>query len=62
MTDTQYNALVQAYQDRLTASFHTLYHDFFLIAAVIVAIAIIPSILFYGKRARKTGRLPFLPQ
>ena len=62
MTDAQYNALVQAYQDRLTASFHTLYHDFFLIAAVIVAIAIIPSILFYGKRARETGRLPFLPQ
>ena len=62
MTDAQYNALTQAYQDRLTASFHTLYHDFFLIAAVIVAIAIIPSILFYGKRARETGRLPFLPQ
>ena len=62
MTDAQYQALTQAYQDRLDSSFHILYHDFFLIAAVIVAVALIPSLFFYVKRARGTGRLPFLPQ
>jgi len=62
MTDAQYNALTKAYEDRLTASFHILYHDFFVIAAVIVAIAIIPSLFFYMKRGRGTGRMPFIPQ
>ncbi len=61
LTSEQYDALIAAYESTLRASLHTVYGDFFLIAAGIALFAVIPATLFYRGRA-KTPRLPFLPQ
>jgi MFS family permease len=47
-------------QERLLDALHRVFGEFFLIAAVCVAAAVIPALFFYNHRARGAG-LPFLP-
>jgi len=61
MTQSQYDALVAAYQRTLDAALHTVYSEFFLVAAAVALVAIIPALLFHRDRSRGF-RLPFLPQ
>lgn len=61
MTQSQYDALVEAYQRTLDAALHTVYSEFFLVAAGVALVAIIPALLFHRGRSRGF-RLPFLPQ
>ncbi len=46
---------------RLMDALHHVFSEFFLIAAVAIAIAVIPALFFYNHRERGTGRLSFLP-
>ena len=43
------------------AAAHTVFSEFFLVAAIVVAVAVIPAVFFYSHRDRTTGRIPFLP-
>ncbi len=61
MSQSQYDALVEAYQRTLDASLHAVYSEFFLIAGGVALAAIIPALFFYRGRSRGF-RLPFLPQ
>ena len=40
---------------------HTVFSEFFLIAAIVIAVAVIPALFFYKHKARGASRLPFLP-
>ncbi len=46
---------------RLMDALHQVFGEFFLIAAVVIVLAVIPALFFYNHRERGTGRLPFLP-
>jgi hypothetical protein len=37
------------------------FSNFFLIAAVIIGLAVIPALFFYNRRERGEGTMPFLP-
>jgi MFS family permease len=52
MSDAEYNALVDAYTETLETSLHTMYSDFFVIAAVLMGLAAIPAVFFYRRRSR----------
>jgi MFS family permease len=59
MSDTDYQiALTRAITED---SLHRVFNEFFLIAAVIIALAIIPALFFYKHRAKGVQRLPFMP-
>jgi MFS family permease len=59
MNDLDYqSALTQA---RLLDSLHHVFSEFFLIAAIAVAVAIIPALFFYNHREKGASGLPFLP-
>jgi len=59
MSDVDYQvALTKAItQDSL----HTVFGEFFIIAAVLVALAVIPALFLYKHKVRGTSHLPFLP-
>lgn len=59
MTDQEYNALVQAYEQTISAALKTLYSNFFLVCAAIALVAIIPAFLL-GRR-REGPRIPLPP-
>ncbi len=61
LTTEQYDSLITAYERTLNASLHTVYGEFFLVAAGIALFAVLPALLFYRGRT-KTAGLPFLPQ
>ncbi len=61
MSQAQYDKLVNDYQAHLDAALKTVYSEFFLIAAVVALLAVIPAVLLLkGRRAE--GRIPLLPQ
>ena len=55
----EYQAKLQ--NARLMDAAHQVFGEFFLIAAVIIAVAVIPAAFFYKHKTRGTGRIPFLP-
>ena len=42
-------------------SLHTVFSEFFIIAAIAVALAVVPAMFFYKHRAKGTAQMPFLP-
>jgi EmrB/QacA subfamily drug resistance transporter len=61
MSQAQYDALVASYEKALDSALHTVYSEFFLIAAAVAFLAIVPALLFHRGRGRGPA-LPFLPQ
>jgi MFS family permease len=59
MTELDFQAQLQ--NAKLMDAAHQVFGEFFLIAAVVIAAAVIPALFFYNHRERGTGRLPFLP-
>jgi MFS family permease len=57
LTDEEWNAKWAAIEQTL----HTVFSEFFLIAAIIIGLAVIPALFFYNRRERGASRLPFLP-
>lgn len=57
MSDAQYQTLVNSYQSTLDAALHTVFSEFFLAAAVMAALAIIPA-LFFPSRDKGAPRRP----
>jgi MFS family permease len=60
-TDAQWQAMKDAAELAIDKALHTVFSNFFLIAAVIVGLAVIPAFFFYNKRGRGESKLPFLP-
>ncbi len=60
-TDAQWQAAKDAASAAIDQGLHTVFSNFFLIAAIIVGLAVIPAFFFYNKRERGESRLPFLP-
>ncbi len=61
MSDAEYDGLRKAYNAVSTAALHTVYNRFFLVAAGVSLLAVIPAVLLLKRRAGGR-RLPFLPQ
>jgi MFS family permease len=59
MSDTDYQiALAQA---KTMDSLHTVFGEFFIIAAIIIVVAVIPALFLYKQKTRGAGRATFLP-
>jgi hypothetical protein len=61
LTDAEWQATKDAATAATKAAGHTVFSQFFLIAAIIIGLAVIPAMFFYNKKARGESRLPFLP-
>jgi MFS family permease len=61
LTDAEWQAMKDAAAAATKAAAHTVFGEFFVIAAIIIGLAVIPAIFFYGKKARGTSHLPLLP-
>jgi MFS family permease len=61
LTDTEWQAMKDAAATATKGAAHTVFSEFFLIAAIVIALAVIPALFFYKQRARGGSRLPFLP-
>ena len=61
LTDAQWQATQDSASAAIHQALHTVFSNFFLIAAIIVGLAVIPAFFFYNKRERGAGKLPFLP-
>lgn len=59
-SQAQYDALVARYDALLKAALHSVYREFFLIAAGIAVLAVVPALLFSARRGR--ARHAMLPQ
>jgi len=59
MSDTDYQIALTKAITRV--SLHTVFGEFFIIAAIIIALAVIPALFFYRHKARGTSRLPSCP-
>jgi MFS family permease len=59
MSELEYQTKLQ--NAKVLDALHGVFSEFFLIAAVTIAVAVIPALLFYNHRARDVSRLPFLP-
>jgi EmrB/QacA subfamily drug resistance transporter len=62
MTQEAYDALAKAYDTTLTAALHTVYSEFFWIAAVVALLAVVPAVFFYRGRRSREFRAPLFPQ
>jgi len=61
LTDAQWQAMIDAATGATKTALHTVFSEFFLIAAIVMGAAAIPAIFFYRKRGGRAGSLPFLP-
>ncbi len=61
LTDAEWQTMKDAASTATRAALHTVFSEFFLIAAIIVAIAIIPALFLYSHRVKGQGKIPFLP-
>ncbi len=50
MSDAEYEKLVDAYRQTLEEALRSVYADFFLVAAILMGIAVIPAIFFYQRK------------
>jgi EmrB/QacA subfamily drug resistance transporter len=56
MSDEEFRAVQDAYQQLLDASLRTVYREFFLVAAVVAATGILAALAFYGRRETRAAR------
>jgi MFS family permease len=61
ITDAQWQAMQDAASRALDQALHTVFSNFFLIAAIIIGLAVIPACFFYNKKERGNSKIPFLP-
>jgi MFS family permease len=61
LSDAEWEAMKQASEAALDKALQTVFSEFFLIAAIIIALAVIPALFFYNKRVRGESKLPFFP-
>jgi hypothetical protein len=61
LTDAEWQAMKDAAAVTTKAAAHTVFSEFFIIAAIIIGLAVVPALFFYNKKARGASRLPFLP-
>jgi MFS family permease len=61
LTDAQWQAITDAAATATKNAAHTVFSEFFLIAAIVIGAAAIPALFFYKHKVRGTSRLPFLP-
>ena len=61
ITDAQWQAMKDAASAALDKARHTVFSEFFLIAAIIIGLAVIPACFFYNKRRPGASKMPFLP-
>ncbi len=61
LSDAQWQAMQDAAAAATKAALHTVFSEFFLVAAVVIGIAAIPAFFLYGRKTKGSGRLPFLP-
>lgn len=61
LTDAEWQAMKDAATVATKGAAHQVFSEFFLIAAVVIAVAVIPAVFFYKRRARGGSHLPFLP-
>ncbi len=59
MSDFDYQTKLQ--NAKVLDALHGVFGEFFLIAAIVIAAAVIPALFFYNHRARDVSPLPFLP-
>jgi hypothetical protein len=60
-TDAHFQAAQKAAEAAIDQALHTVFSNFFLIAAVIIGLAVIPALFFYNRLERGEKRLPFFP-
>ena len=60
VSDAQWQAMKDAAGAAIDNALHTVFSNFFLIAAIIVGLAVIPAFFFYNKREVGDSKLPFL--
>ena len=61
ISDEAWQAMQNASELATMEALHTVFSEFFLIAAIVIAIATIPAIFFYKSKAQGTSHLPFMP-
>ncbi|MFH0917234.1 MAG: MFS transporter [bacterium] len=61
LTDAEWKAIQDAAAAATKDAAHTVFSEFFLIAAIVIGVAVIPALFFYKHKARGTSRLPFMP-
>lgn len=61
LTDAEWQAMKDAAAAATKGAAHTVFSEFFLIAAIIIAVAVIPAVFFYKQKAGGRSHLPFLP-
>ncbi len=61
LSDAEWKAMKDAAALATKEAAHTVFGEFFLIAAVVIAVAVIPAFFFYKRKEKSTSRLPFFP-
>jgi MFS family permease len=61
LSDAEWQALKDAASAATRTALHDVFSEFFLIAAVVIGLAVIPSLFLYRHRVKGAGRIPFLP-
>ena len=61
ISDAEWQAMKDAAEAATKAAAHTVFGEFFLIAAIVIAVAVIPAMFFYKQKARGTSHVPFMP-
>ena len=61
ISDAEWQAMKDAASLATKNAAHTVFGEFFLIAAIVIGLAVIPAIFFYKHKARGTSRIPFFP-
>jgi MFS family permease len=61
LSDAEWQALKDAAALATKEAAHTVFGEFFLIAAVVIGVAVIPALFLYSRKEKGTSRIPFLP-
>lgn len=61
ITDAEWQAMKETAAAATREAAHTVFGEFFLIAAIIILVAVIPACFFYKSRHKGVARIPFLP-
>lgn len=61
LTDAQWQAVQDSASAALDQALHTVFSNFFLIAAIIIGLGVIPAFFFYSRKEQGAGKIPFLP-
>ncbi len=61
LSDAEWQAMKDAAALATKEAAHTVFGEFFLIAAIIIGVAVIPAFFFYKRKEADGARIPFLP-